>query len=172
MSGQMERSSRSTSRAIGSRISAALLAVAMLFGGVSLPAVGTALANDRFPAGTNGRVHYDHYRDRGDDRWRHRDRRPQRWNDRRSDRRDRGTRNSVIIRNGGDGGASGGTYSGNVTSYRDRGNGTYFHIERERDYGAPIGREPARNAGPRVISPGGASACVDESGVCVIRPGR
>ncbi|WP_099866949.1 hypothetical protein [Pararhizobium haloflavum] len=132
-----------------------------------------ALADDAVPNGASGRVHYDHYRDRGGDRdWHRRDKHRGGWRNGWHDRRDRDrtSRNRVIIEDRAP--ASGGTYSGGITNYRDRGNGEYLFIERDRDYGAPrSGATVPLGAGPKVINPGGASACASEGGVCVIRPG-
>lgn len=149
-----------------STLSAVTLALAL-----ATTATASAHAEPPLPNGASGRVHYDHYRDRGDrDRHRHwghhrrydedHRRHSRRWD------RDYDDRSSVIIRD-----RTGGTYTGNVSGYRDRGNGNYFYVERDGNYGAP--REPRRHnrAGPKVIQPGTGSACSNEGGVCVIRPG-
>lgn len=152
------------------RILSAVAAAAM---GLALfPGDGLAQFNPNLPNGASGRVHYDHPRDRGGrDRWdRHHRRHHGHWRDR--DRRDRNTSGVVLERRDGPATNTSGTYTGNLSSYRDRGNGNYFYVERD---GAFAGRETGgmrrEPAGPKVINPGsGGSACSDEGGVCVIRP--
>lgn len=146
-------------------LSAVTLALAMA--SVAAP---SAQAEPQLPNGSSGRVHYDHYRDRGDrDRdWRH-GRHHGRHHDRDHGRWHRDNdRNSVIIR---DRTGGGGTYTGDVSGYRDRGNGNYFYVDRDEAYGTSRGPVRHNQAGPKMIQPGTNSACSNESGVCVIRPG-
>lgn len=154
------------------RIAALIVGGAMAMGG-ALAVAPQAGAQDG-PVSSSGRVHYDHYRDRGGDRdrWHHRDRR---WNDRRSERREnrrdsRGSSRGGVIQ--GDRSGPSGTFSGNVSAYRDRGNGVYFRIEGDGYHSHPSGPGAPRASGPRVIDPGASSGCADENGVCVIRPGQ
>lgn len=125
--------------------------------------------------GSNGRVHYDHHRDRGDGHNHHRHRRHHA-DKRHHDDRDRGwrdhsRRNTVIPRGDAEvSGSSGGAYVGNVSGYHDPGNGTYLYIERDGFRAEENVSRPAPSA--RIIRPGGGSgACSNEAGVCVIRPG-
>ena len=63
-------------------------------------------------------------------------------------------------------------YGGSISAYRDRGNGIYFYIDRDRYYDDPIDAPFVENGGPKVIvvTPG-QNGCSWEAGVCVIRPG-
>jgi hypothetical protein len=91
--------------------------------------------------------------------WRERDR--YRHDDRRAERR-REHRQS----------RSGNFYGGAITAYRDRGNGIYFYIERDR-YSDVVDAPFLESGGPKVIHViPGQDDCSWEAGVCVIRPSR
>ncbi len=64
-----------------------------------------------------------------------------------------------------------GTYSGSLSALRQRGNGTYYRVERRNsDFAGDVGYE--LNPLPKIINvtPGNAGqACAWEPGVCVIR---
>jgi hypothetical protein len=147
--------------------------------GVSMAALGFAATGMAFaPAlaqtidygGSNGRVHYDHYRDRGDGHHHHR--RHHAGKRHHDDDHRRARRNTADLRDDDDHWESGGgSYvGGNVSGYSDPGNGTYFYIERDGFHAEDAAPRPAPSA--RIIQPGsGAGACSNEAGVCVIRPG-
>ncbi|WP_034853002.1 hypothetical protein [Sinorhizobium sojae] len=67
-----------------------------------------------------------------------------------------------------------GTYAGNISAYRDEGNGIYFRRADSYGYIAENGvyaRAPGKRAKIIVVTPGvNASACSFEAGVCVVRP--
>ncbi|MCA1492611.1 hypothetical protein [Sinorhizobium alkalisoli] len=67
-----------------------------------------------------------------------------------------------------------GTYAGNLSAYRDEGNGIYFSRASSYGYIAENGfypQAPGKRAKIIVVTPGtNASACSFESGVCVVRP--
>ncbi|OHV83399.1 hypothetical protein [Ensifer sp. LCM 4579] len=67
-----------------------------------------------------------------------------------------------------------GTYAGNLSAYRDEGNGIYFSRSGNYGYIAENGfyaRAPGKRAKIIVVTPGtNASACSFEAGVCVVRP--
>lgn len=155
------------------RILSAAAAAFLAF--ATMPAtIAYAQANPNLPNGASGRVHYDHKRDRGDDRgrWnRDRDRGHHgRWRDR--DRPNRNTSGVTIDRRAGSGpSTSGGTYTGNISGSRDRGNGNYFYIDRNDGFASDTDNVVRNPSGPKVVNPAsGNSACADEAGVCVIRP--
>lgn len=135
-------------------------------------AFGPAAAQTVDYGGSNGRVHYDHHRDRGDHHHRHRRHHAGKRDHHDRDRNDHRRRANTVIPRGNAEvpGSSGGAYVGNVSEYRDPGNGSYIYIERD---GAAF-REGSSRSVPsaRIVRPGdGSAACSNEAGVCVIRPG-
>ncbi|MCG5481658.1 MAG: hypothetical protein KK478_21920, partial [Ensifer alkalisoli] len=67
-----------------------------------------------------------------------------------------------------------GTYAGNLSAYRDEGNGIYFSRAGSYGYIAENGfdaQAPDKRAKIIIVTPGvSASACSFEAGVCVVRP--
>ena len=153
------------------RILSAALAAVLAF--AAMPAtIAHAQSDLASPQGLNSRFNADLSRTRSHDRDHRYGRRDgdrdyhRRWGERdRSHRADRDRRDRY--------GSSprGGTFTGNVSGYRDRGNGNYFYIDRRDTDRSRLESIEPLSAGPKVVNPAsGNSACSDEAGVCVIRP--
>lgn len=146
---------------------ASVLALALV-----LPAPSAALAQN-FNSSANVEFKASRDRDRAGHYRRHADRydrRDWRGNDRRSDRdhhRDHKPGKDDYA-------GPSGTYVGGFSAYYDRGNGTYFYIDRDGGY-RPAPGIPAVEPGPgaKLIDPHAAgNPCSMEAGVCIIRPGN
>lgn len=144
------------------------LALVMLAPSAALAQNFNSSANVEFKA-SRDRDHAGHHR-RYFDRY---DRHDWRRHDRRVDRRDRDHHRDHKSGKDYYSGPSG-TYVGGFSAYYDRGNGTYFYIDRDGGYTPSPGIEIVRpGPGAKLIDPHAAGdPCSMEAGVCIIRPGN
>ena len=110
------------------------------------------------------RRHGDRYERRDHRDWRHHDRRAERLHQDRD--RDRGPGKDFYS-------GPSGSYVGGFSAYYDRGNGTYFYIDRDGGYRSSRSVETLRpGPGAKLVDPHAAgNPCSMEAGVCIIRPG-
>lgn len=152
--------------------SASALALALALTAPTLVAAQNfnSSANVEFKS-SRDRDYSRHHRGHGDRYGRH-DRRDKHRHDRWADRRDREHHRD---RKSGNRYFSGptGAYIGGFSAYHDRGNGTYFYIDRDGGYRAPARLEDVRpGPGAKLVDPRAAgNPCSMEAGVCIIRPG-
>jgi Ni/Co efflux regulator RcnB len=149
------------------RILSAALAAVLAF--AAMPAtIAHAQSDLASPQGLNSRFNADLSRSRSHDRDHRYGRRD---GDRDHHRRDRSHRADRDRRDRYVSSPRGGTFTGNVSSYRDRGNGNYYYIDRRDTHRSRLESLEPLSPGPKVVNPAsGNSACSDEGGVCVIRP--
>jgi hypothetical protein len=120
-------------------------------------------SRDRDDSRNHRRYGHRYQRDGGRDWRRH---------DHRADRRDRDDRHGKKSGKDFYSGPSG-TYVGGFSAYYDRGNGTYFYIDRDGAYSpAPSLGIVRPGPGAKLVDPRSAgNPCSMEAGVCIIRPG-